>query len=222
MVCCQTKELFAIFILMKRKAVGIKKTRDLEKTRREILDVAFLEVFTRGFQGVSVDDIVKKTSLTKGAFYHQFPTKLDLGYALVDDVIKPMIIDRWIKPLEEFENPLEGILKQLKTLIGKADPVQLRLGCPLNNLVQEMSPVDQGFKERLQIALNLWIDEMDKHLKRAKKNGFIKSDVNTRQLSHFVVMAHEGFYGMLKGLDDPKIFDALFDSLKRYFKTIEA
>lgn len=199
----------------------MKKTRDLERTKKEILDAAFMEVFSRGFQGVSIDDIVKKTTLTKGAFYHIFPTKLDLGYALVDEVIKPMIIERWINPLNDYENPLEGILKQLKTLIGKAPAEELKLGCPLNNLVQEMAPVDEGFHERLQIALNLWISEMDKQLKRAQKEGFIKKDVNTRQVAHFVVMAHEGFYGMLKGLNDKRAFDALYDSLRIYFEAIQ-
>lgn len=207
---------------MKKAQTPVKRTRDLERSRKEILEVAFMEIFARGFQGVSVDDIVKKTSLTKGAFYHQFPTKLDLGYTLVDDVIKPMIIDRWIRPLDDYEDPLDGILDRLKVLIGKASPQELKLGCPLNNLVQEMAPVDAGFKDRLQDALNLWIDEMNDQLKRAKKSGLLKTDVNTRQVAHFVVMAHEGFYGMLKGLDDPKAFPALFDSLKRYFETIRA
>lgn len=197
-----------------------KKTRDFERSRKEILDVAFMQVFTRGFQGVSIDDIVAKTKLTKGAFYHQFPTKLDLGYALVDEVIKPMIIDRWIKPLESYENPLDGILAQMKTLIGENDPTHLKLGCPLNNLVQEMSPVDKGFHQRLQAALSLWVNEIDKQLKRAKKSGYLKTDVNTKHAANFIVMAHEGFYGMLKGLDDPKIFSALYTSMKRYFKTI--
>jgi AcrR family transcriptional regulator len=198
-----------------------KKTRDLEKTRREILDVAFFEVFTRGFQGVSVDDIVKKTSLTKGAFYHHFPTKLDLGYALVEEVITPMILDRWITPLESYENPLKGILKQMKTLIGDVKPEVLQWGCPLNNLVQEMAPVDEGFRTRLQKALNLWIDEMEKQFRRAKKAGFLRDDVNTRQAAHFIVMSHEGFYGMLKGLNDPHAFNALYESLKRYFQTLQ-
>ncbi|MEQ1721621.1 MAG: TetR/AcrR family transcriptional regulator [Pseudobdellovibrio sp.] len=205
---------------MNAKRQSPKKSRDLEKSRKEILEVAFMEVFTNGFQGVSIDDIVAKTNLTKGAFYHQFPTKLDMGYALVDEVIKPMIIKRWIKPLESYKNPLNGILAQMKTLIGEADSKHLKLGCPLNNLVQEMSSVDKEFHKRLQIALNLWVDEMDQHLKRAKKSGYIKSDVNTKQVAHFVVMAHEGFYGMLKGLDDPKIFSALYASLKFYFKSI--
>lgn len=206
---------------MTRKKVAEKKTRNLEESRKEILQVAFVEVFSKGFQGVSVDDIVKKTSMTKGAFYHHFPTKVDLGYALVEDVITPMIIDRWITPLEEFENPLEGILQRLKILIGKADPKELRWGCPLNNLVQEMAPVDAGFRIRLEKALNLWISEIERHLKRAKQNGYLREDVNARQVAHFVVMSHEGFYGMLKGLNDPHAFNALYNSLKIYFSTIE-
>lgn len=208
-------------LIMKRTKVGPKKTRNLEESRKEILQVAFMEVFSKGFQGVSVDDIVKKTTMTKGAFYHHFPTKLDLGYALVEDVITPMIIDRWITPLEDFENPLEGILQRLKVLIGKADPKELRWGCPLNNLVQEMAPVDAGFRVRLEKALNLWISEIERHLKRAKQSGYLRDDVNTRQVAHFVVMSHEGFYGMLKGLNDPQAFNALYNSLKMYFSTIE-
>lgn len=207
---------------MEKSKHTTKKTRDLEKSRKEILDAAFGEVFTRGFQGVSIDDIVKKTTLTKGAFYHQFPTKIDLGYALVDEVIKPMTYSRWIDPLQEYENPLEGILLQVKNLIGKAKPQDLRYGCPLNNLVQEMAPIDKGFKERLEAALLYWIDGMEQELKRAKKSGYLRDDVNTRQVAHFVVMAHEGFYGMLKALDDPKAFNALYDSLKRYFETLKA
>lgn len=205
---------------MKTRTQSLKKTRNLKRTRNEILNVAFVEIFHRGFQGVSVDEIVDKTSLTKGAFYHQFPTKLDLGYALVDEVISPMIIGRWIKPLDNYKNPLEGMLKQMDLLIGKSNPKNLKLGCPLNNLVQEMAPIDKEFKKRLQTALNLWISETEKHLSRAKKQGYLRSDANTKEIAHFIVMAHEGFYGIIKGLDDPKAFTALFHSLKKYFKTI--
>lgn len=199
-----------------------KRTRNLEKSRREILEAAFWLVYTRGFQGVSIDDIVKRTSLSKGAFYHQFPTKLDLGYALVDEVIKPMIVERWVLPLNNFEYPLDGILHQMEKLIGRADAKTLRYGCPLNNLVQEMSPLDQGFHKRLHAALNFWIDGIEKHLKRAKKIGLLKKEVNTREVAHFTVMAHEGFYGLLKGIPEPSSFKALFSALQSYYRTLEA
>lgn len=198
-----------------------KRTRNLEKTRKEILDAAFWEVFTRSFQGVSVDDIVKKTTMTKGAFYHQFPTKLDLGYALVDEVIKPMTHARWIGPLKDYENPIEGILEQLKKLIGKAQPEELQFGCPLNNLVQEMAPVDQIFKEKLEEALAFWVEGMAKALKRAQKKGYLRSDVDTKEVALFIVMAHEGFYGMLKGINSKRIFASLYNSLEHYLQSLK-
>jgi TetR/AcrR family transcriptional repressor of nem operon len=202
-----------------KKSASVKK-RDLERSRKEILDVAIREVFMHGFQGVSVDDIVQKTSMTKGAFYHHFPTKLDLGYALVDDVIKPTVIERWITPLKNFKNPLEGILSQMEKLIGGCPPELLKFGCPLNNLVQEMAPIDDGFKKRLKSALDLWIDNLDGHLRRAQADGFLKRDVETREVAQFVVMAHEGFFGLIKGLGSSGVFEVLFRSLKIYFQTI--
>ncbi len=196
------------------------RTRNLQRSRQEILDAAFIEVFKNGFQGVSVDEIIKKTDLTKGAFYHQFPTKMDLGYALVEEVITPMILDRWILPLENFKNPLEGILVQLQKNIGEVEIDQLKLGCPLNNLVQEMAPVDKGFKKKLETALELWIDKIEWHLKRGKKAGYLSDDVSPRDAANFIVMAHEGFYGMVKGLSDPSLVKSLFKSIKIYFKSI--
>lgn len=205
---------------MDRKLKRPGKTRDLDKTRAAILQAAFLLVLKHGFQGVSVDDIVEETQFTKGAFYHLFPTKLDLGYALVDEVIRPLIIDRWIAPLEGLENPLAGILSQMQSLIGGSPPELLKLGCPLNNLVQEMAPLDAGFKKRLRSALDLWVNETERHLRKAKAGGFLKSSVDTQEAAHFIVMAHEGFYGMIKGLGKAEAFAELFGSLRIYFQAI--
>lgn len=216
-----TSLILANLNFMKAAKAPKKRTRDLARTRQEILAVAFGEVFAKGFQGVSIDDIVKKTKFTKGAFYHQFPTKLDLGYALVDEVLSPMIVERWVRPLEDYKNPLEGILAQMQSLIGEASTKELRLGCPLNNLVQEMSNVDAGFQKRLQKALELWASETAIHLERAKAAGYLKKSVDVRGLAHFVVMAHEGFYGYIKGTREPReAFAALMASLQSYFKTL--
>ncbi len=201
-----------------------RQTRNLAETRAEtraeILQAAFPLVFRRGFQGVSVDDIVAQTRHTKGALFHQFPGKLELGYALVDEVVRPLITSRWIAPLDEYENPLEGILDRIETLIGGAPAEQLRLGCPLNNLVQEMAPLDAGFRKRLQAALDFWVEEMARQLKRAQVMGFLKGSVDPNDAAYFIVMAHEGFYGMIKGLGKASAYAALSRSIRTYLQAI--
>lgn len=195
-----------------------KKLRDLTRSRQEILDIAFYEVFTRGFQGVSIDDIVRKTSMTKGAFYHHFPTKLDMGYALVEETIQGLILSRWIDPLKKYENPIEGVLERLRILIGEAPLSDLEFGCPLNNLIQEMAPIDRRFRDTLKKALELWIDGMRIELERGKKSGHVRRSVDTKEAAVFIIMAHEGFYGMIKSLGNKnqETFKILHSSLKRY------
>ena len=195
-----------------------KKMRNPEKTRSHILDAAFDEIYRQGFQGVSVDKIIKNTRVTKGAFYHHFPTKSDLGYAIVDETIKEMILERWIRPLAAYKNPVRGILKIFKKLTDEWADEQLALGCPLNNLTQEMSAVDLIFREKLQSVLKMWIDETEKYLKKAQTDGFLKKSVNTKQLAEFIVATQEAAFATTKTMNDRRMLASLYSSLKDYLE----
>jgi AcrR family transcriptional regulator len=193
-----------------------KRSRDPERTRAEILGVAAREVYEHGFQGVSIDQIIKKTNVTKGAFFHYFPTKSDLGYAIVDEILREMVLERWIRPLAAYRNPVQGILKRFKTLTDAMSDENLVRGCPLNNLTQEMSSVDPLFREKLKTVMTLWIDETERYLKKARENGYLKKTTNTRQLAEFIVATEEGSFGMVKSMADRKIYASLYSSLRDY------
>ena len=194
--------------------------RNPVETRKQILNVAFMEVYKNGFQAVSVNDIINKTTVTKGAFFHHFPTKNDLGYAIVDEVLTGLTVQKWIEPLAAYKNPVQGILKNLKEKIDESTDDQLGLGCPLNNLVQEMSTVDPTFRDKLNGVLELWIQGVEKHLKRAQASGHLKADVDTRRLAEFVVATHEGGFGISKSFRDKRVFLAIYNSLKDYLATL--
>ncbi len=194
--------------------------RDPEKTRETILKAAFDEIYHRGFQGARIDDIVAKTAMTKGAFFSHFHTKNDLGYAIVDDILKEMTLERWIRPLAAYTNPIQGIISRFRKNIETTPPEHIALGCPLNNLVQEMSAIDPTFRDKLNAVLKLWIDETEKYLRRAQAEGYLKEDVNPRQIAEFVVMVEEGSFAMVKNLRDKKIYWSLYESLRQYLESI--
>lgn len=197
-----------------------KRTRNPERTRARILEVAFKEVFRHGFQGASVNEIIAKTDLTKGAFFHHFETKQALGYALADETLREMVLERWIRPLESYENPLVGIPEVLKKVIDATPEESIPLGCPLNNLIQEMSSVDPVFRDKLRAVLELWIEGVERHLRKAKRNGYLKKEVDPRRLAEFIVMNHEGAFGMTKIMRDRQVFRSLHASLKSYLETV--
>jgi AcrR family transcriptional regulator len=194
--------------------------RNPVETRKQILDVAFWEIYKNGFQAVSVNDIINKTTVTKGAFFHHFPTKNALGYAIVDEVLTGLTIAKWIHPLSAYKNPIQGILKNLKEKIDESTEEQLGLGCPLNNLVQEMSNIDPLFREKLNNVLELWIQGVEKHLKRAQAGGYLKADADTREIAEFIVATHEGGFGMSKSFKNKRVFLSIHNSLKEYLLAV--
>ena len=197
-----------------------RKLHDPEKTRKNILDVAFQEIYHRGFQGVSVNDIVSKTELTKGAFFHYFPTKNDLVYAIVDEMLKEMILERWIRPLAAYQNPVLGIITRFKKIIENTPDQSIQYGCPLNNLTQEMSAVDPVLREKMRTVLNLWIDETEKYLKIAQERGYLSKKASAREVAEFVVMVEEGSFALVKNLRDKQVYWSLYNSLKQYFESL--
>lgn len=202
--------------------IARKRIRDPEGTRSHILEVAFDEVYRHGFQGVSVDQIIKRTKVTKGAFFHYFPTKSAVGYAIVDEVLRESVLARWIRPLAAYKNPLQGILKTFKKIFDAWPDESLLCGCPLNNLAQEMSGIDPIFREKTRAVILLWIDETEKYLIKAQQAGYLKHSADPRSVAELIVTLQEGAFGMGKTLNDRKIFQSLYTTLRDYLNSIAA
>src|SRR5262245_19314515 len=117
-----------------------------EKTRRRILEAAFKEFYRTGFQGGSLNRIVDEAGTTKGALFTHFRGKNDLGYAVVDEVVGPRIKARWLDPIANSIDPVADLKRTLQRFVKEgAESGSLTQGCPLNNLAQEMSPLDEEF-----------------------------------------------------------------------------
>ncbi len=172
--------------------------RNSDRTRRSILDAAFQAIYRNGFQGMRLDDVVATTGLTKGALYHHFPNKQALGYAVVDEIIRDIIHQAWLKPLASDANPLAVIIHfigHMETLMG---PDIVTLGCPMNNLAQEMSPLDEGFRIRLDKLYQEWRGSIQTALERTQQAGKIRADVDCNKIATFVLAALSGCVGAAK------------------------
>ena len=194
--------------------------RDPERTRKEILSAAFDTVYRQGFRASSINEIVAKAGVTQGAFFHYFPTKNDLGYTLAEEVLKDMILDRWIRPLAAYGNPIRGMANRFRKLMEATSDEELALGCPLNNLTQEMSSVDPVFREKLHGVLQYWIKETERYLKKAQAEGYMKPRVDARSAAEFLVMMEEGSWALAKALGERRLYRSSYDGYPRYLESI--
>jgi AcrR family transcriptional regulator len=168
-------------------------------TRRKLLEAAFGEIHRHGFQAASLDTIVERAGVTKGALYHHFPDKSALGHAVIDEVVREPLLDAYLACLDNATGDTLAIIQD--SLRRRADFFAsggIELGCPLNNLTQEMSPLDEGFRTRVANTLELWTEAYVNALERAQQEGFIRADVDVRPIAGLIVAAVEGSFGVAK------------------------
>ncbi|HEX8980034.1 MAG TPA: TetR family transcriptional regulator C-terminal domain-containing protein [Parasulfuritortus sp.] len=194
-------------------------TRDPDLTRQRILEASAKEIHRQGFQAASIANILVDTGLTKGALYHHFPSKKDLGLAVVDEMVGVRLIERNIAPLREAAHPVLAMID----LIGRKqaqDEEYIRLGCPLNNLMQEMSPVDEDFRSRLNRILAMWQDTFEDALRRSQMAGEVRGEVNCRAAALFIVSAWEGCTGIAKNMQSVESYRACMSQLQSYVASL--
>src|SRR5207245_1169518 len=83
------------------KCMNVRLTRAPGGARRRILRAAFEEFYKHGFQGGSLNQIVKAAGATKGALFHHFEGKHDLGYAVLEELIQPCLKAAWFEPIAD-------------------------------------------------------------------------------------------------------------------------
>ena len=196
--------------------------RNPEATRKRILEAAFMEIYRKGFQGMRLDDVLNTTELTKGALYHHFPNKRALGYAVVDEVILPIMDEMWLEPLKKASDPMQGLIDVVEQLPEMKPPEIIEYGCPLNNLAQEMSPLDEGFRQRLDYVFRLWHDVTEEALERAKHQGKIRESIDCDETATFIMAALEGCIGIAKNAQSIERLRACNRGLVDYLHSLKA
>lgn len=200
---------------------SISRERNPDQTKEKILLAAFEEMHRKGFQAASLDAILTKAGVTKGALYHHFPNKKALGYAVVDTYIRDDVYHTWLAPLEAAgdKNPID-VLAQ--ALWAERDRVVewVSLGCPLANFTQEMSGLDEGFQQRVSDIYAMWTDGIADALLKAQLSGKVRRDISPEQTATFIVASLEGCLLIAKAAQCEKQLSNAGFALMHYLDTL--
>ncbi|MDD2888719.1 MAG: TetR/AcrR family transcriptional regulator [Aliarcobacter sp.] len=184
-----------------------KDTKDL------LLEITFDEVYTYGYQGASVLKILEKAELNKGSLYHYFKNKKEMVLEAVEIKSREIfgqkyeaIVNGNAPYLENFEN----------MLIESYDLISQR-GCPLANLIQEMSNHDKDFEVLLKKQYDGLRNIIENIIKKAMENNELSSK-DTKDLSLFILSCIEGNILTAKAFKDRNIYEKNIKYLFRCLK----
>ena len=196
------------------------RLRDPERTRERLLQAAFREVYRSGFQSAGLDTVLAAAGVTKGALYYHFKNKEALGYAIVEEVIAPDMRAKWLRPLQRSKDPIDALIGIVQS--ESVRPEDVRGGCPLNNLAQEMSPLDEGFRKRLALVFHEWQEGIASALREGQTRGRVRRHVEPAQAAGFLIAMVEGYVSLAKNAQDAKVMKAGIRNIVEWLRFLRA
>ena len=167
-------------------------------TRGRILFAAFREVHLNGFQAASIQDIIQSAGVTKGALYHYFSSKDEIGLALLDEIFSKYVENTFVRPLADTEDPITALIDFLQDAGNQMSEEDVALGCPLDHFADEMAPINPDFQTRIDGLFSCKQQAMVSAFERGQQAGNVRIDVPAETMALTVRAMMQGCMSMAK------------------------
>jgi TetR/AcrR family transcriptional repressor of nem operon len=195
-----------------------------EQTRERILATAEPMILRQGFAGTSLDDILKATKLTKGAFFHHFKGKNDLARALVERYARNdyELFERFAAEAEAAaDDPLQQTMLFLRSfedfIEGLAEPVG---GCIFAAYTYESLQFDPAIHAFIAHSLRRWTALYEKKFEAVLARYKPARPVTARDLADMVVALIEGGFILSRSYNDATIVARQSRQFRQYLELL--
>jgi TetR/AcrR family transcriptional repressor of nem operon len=194
------------------------------QTRDRILNSAEPLIMAQGFAGTSIDEILKKTGLTKGAFFHHFKGKNDLARALVERHTR-----RNMAMFEQFAaqaeaksaEPLEQTLLFLEAFENYVDNLTDQpSGCIYAAYTYESLQFDPSIIDFVGDALRKWTSIYVRKFQHVLDRYDPALPVTARQLGEMIVSIVEGGLMLQRAYGDARLTSRQSEQFRNYLELL--
>lgn len=187
----------------------LSMSRKGEATRQRILDTAQAMILSRGYAGTSLDALIKRLNLTKGAFFHHFDSKSDLARHLIERFSDDGVT-LFQENLDRARRLSDDPLQQLLILVGLYAELFDGLtepypGCLLAAYVYEMQLFDDDLLPIINREFRMSRHELTALIDRIKRQYPPHADVDSVVLADMFMSTFEGAFVLSKSLHEPDI-----------------
>jgi len=167
--------------------------------KERIVQAALRLFAARGYHHTGIADILRECGVNRGTLYYYFPSKKELGFAVIDEQVRLMAERGSARHLRTDAHPIDMMLDMIDELPGIA---KLETGEALTpSIAARLGAVDSDFRDRLSAAYGAMIDELEVILRRGAAQGQIADSVDPCALAYLFTVICEGImFTSLMGL----------------------
>jgi TetR/AcrR family transcriptional regulator, transcriptional repressor for nem operon len=179
--------------------------------RSTLIDVATGQVRRLGYSAFSYADLADAVGIRKPSIHHHFPTKEDLGVAIV-----AAYTEHVSEQLDRIDAKTGDMVERLRAYARfYREGLEARRGCLCGVLASEVAVLPQQVQAGVRqfFGLNLrWIERV---LRDGRSNGLLRDGVEPRAAARTVLATLQGALFLALSLEEPAAFDQAVAGLLR-------
>ena len=192
----------------------------MQTTQNKLLKTAEHLLWAQGYDGASVNDIVRKAGMSKGAFFHYYPNKQSITVEALEVYAEEHLLGPLEKHLSSAHNVKAGLLSWLEESFGAYAQWEFKGGCMLGNFALELSDKNDELREHMKQMFLSWENLFVTHLRGAADEG--KLFMEPRQFARLLISMYQGITMTVKVHKDTnraaRDFQALAELIERMIK----
>ena len=186
-----------------------------------MLDAATTIVRRKGYAATSIDDLCKAAGVTKGAFFHHFPSKEALAVAgaqaWTDHAEARIFTDA---PWMRTEDPLERLLAHIDFRLAMLDGPAEGFTCFVGTMVQETFATNDNIRAACDASIAAYAERLAEDIQAAIDSHGIGFGVTALGLAYHIQAVLQGAFILAKAKQGPEIAADTIDHLKRYIEML--
>ena len=188
------------------------------------MDVAETLILDHGFAGTSVEAIIERAEVTKGAFFHHFPSKTDLAQALVERYAE-LDAGHLEANMARAERLSRDPLQQLLIFVGLFEETMAELtspypGCLFASYCYESRLFDEETHEVISGAMLRWRERLGAKLREVAEHHPPRLPVDLDAVADAMTAILEGGFILSKTLKEPETVAAQLRQYRNYLELL--
>lgn len=188
------------------------------------MDAAEALILDNGFGGTTVDSIINLAGVSKGAFFHYFSSKAELGEKLVKryaDADADHLESTLVKAEGLSDDPLQQILIFIKLFEQEIESLEEPFpGCLFASYLQQSELFDHNILNIIRESMLLWRTRVLDKLKKIEQKHPPRQDVDLESLADMLMVIFEGSFVLTQSLNDNRIIARQLSNYHTYLQLL--
>jgi TetR/AcrR family transcriptional repressor of nem operon len=185
-----------------------------------LLDAAISIIRKKGYAATSVDELCAWAGVTKGAFFHHFPSKDSLAVAAVNQWTDKTTTFFAAAPYHRFDDPLDRVLGYLdfRKAMLRGDVAEFT--CLAGTMVQEAYGTHPGIRHACGASIGSHAATVESDIADAMKRHHLRAPWTAESLALHTQAVLQGAFILAKTKGNGAVAEASIDHLRRYIELL--